>query len=65
MENLISAVFGRFTWLMVALLGAVMLPSVALMPLLPPLLLCFAVLLLTCCGRFSFTAIKLRVQKLE
>lgn len=67
MNNLISAVFGRFEWLMTALLSAVLLPLVALLPLpLPlPVLFCVAVLLITCCGRFSFTAIKLQVQKLE
>lgn len=65
MNNLISAVFGRFEWLMTALLSAVLLPLVALLPLSLPVLFCVAVLLITCCGRFSFTAIKLQVQKLE
>lgn len=65
MSNLISAVFGRFEWLMTALLSAVLLPLVALLPLPLPVFFCVAVLLITCCGRFSFTAIKLQVQKLE
>lgn len=65
MSDLISAVFGRFEWLMAALLSAVLLPFVALLPLPLPVFLYVAVLLITCCGRFSFTSIKLQVQKLE
>lgn len=64
MENMICAVLGRFAWLMVMLLTAVLLPFVALLPLPAPVFLCVALLLLTCCGRFSFTAVKLQVQKL-
>lgn len=61
MSNLISAIFGRFEWLMTALFSALLLPFVALLPLPLPVIFCVALLLITCCGRFSFTAIKLQV----
>ncbi|HWS43784.1 MAG TPA: hypothetical protein VN421_11965 [Pseudoflavonifractor sp.] len=65
MRDTISVIFGSFVWLMTVVLSAACLPSAAPAPLFLPPLFCAAVLPTACCGRCSFTAVKLRVQKLE